>query len=239
MPKFEGFMKKREEFEERANPMTKGRYLFAGFFLCLAMIGGVFWMKKIHSRNNASAGKASVVNEGARSKGPADARVQIVEYSDFQCPACRNAEEEITKVMNEFAGKVHFVFRHFPLGGHRWSMPAHQAAECGNRAGKFWELHDRLYREQPVWSVSPNPTEFFFTYARNLGLNLDDFAACMTDASVTATLMRDKAEGERHEVKSTPTFFINGERVVGQVEFGVKGREIIQNLLKQAPAEGK
>ena len=211
-------------------------YFLTGTVVVLLVVAGVLWMKKhqphaSHPFEILPSSEKAKPHPGLRSKGPADATVQIIEFSDFQCPACKNAQVELEKILSEYPGKIHLVFSHFPLAGHPWSMIAHQGAECAHQEGKFWEYHDRLYGEQAVWAASANPTEFLLKYAGAVGLALEPFANCLTDKAVTGGILQDKAEGERLQVKSTPTFFLNGERVVGNIELGRRGREIVRKAL--------
>ncbi|MCI0596234.1 MAG: thioredoxin domain-containing protein, partial [candidate division Zixibacteria bacterium] len=113
---------------------------------------------------------------------------------------------------------------------------AHQAAECAGREGRFWPYHDKLFEGQSLWSGPVNPAETFLRYARDTGLNLDRFAACLTDKNVTAAVARSKGEGNKLQIRSTPTFFVNGQRVVGAVELQNRGEAIIREVLKLPPA---
>ena len=207
------------------------RYVLVGIILAVALAAGVVVFKK---QRHVEPPKR-IEEEGLKSKGPVDAPVQIVEYSDFQCPACQLAQAQLDQVMADYAGKVRIIFYHFPLPGHLWSGMVHQAAECANRTGKFWPYHDRLYKEQKTWSVSLNPAEFFLNYARDLGLSPDKFAACLADAQTSRHVMAEKARGENLQISSTPTFFINGERVVGPVELREKGINMIRKGLNLPP----
>ena len=139
------------------------RYLLTGIILVAVLTGTVFFVKK-----NRMPTEISHESSDSKVKGPLDAPIQIVEYSDFQCPAYQKSEEPLHKILDSYPDKIRFVFRHFPLQGHRWSGIAHQAAECSNKFGYFWEYHDRLYAEQAQWSVSPDPTQTFLEYARDL-----------------------------------------------------------------------
>ena len=218
----------------------KYRYALTGVILAAVLSAGVFLLKKNtekYPRPSFTAAQGKTTGEKIR--GSLAAPVQITEFSDFQCPACQKAEPVLKAIFESYPGKVRLVFRHFPLGGHQWAAMAHQAAECANRAGYFWEFHDRLYREQASWSAS-NPLETFVRYARDLGIDLNAFAACMADERVTRQIQAERAEGEVLQVKSTPTFFINGERFVGAVDLEIKGKEKLASLLGvpagQAPA---
>ncbi|MBI3317512.1 MAG: DsbA family protein [Candidatus Omnitrophica bacterium] len=207
------------------------RYIITGALLVVVLAGGIYALRK----NQAPLSAGPRENSSAHSKGPKTAPVTIEEFSDFQCPACQKAEPTLKKIMADYPDGIYFTFRHFPLAGHQWSGIAHQAAECAAGQGKFWEFHDKLYDEQPLWSGSANPVEFFLRYGRDLGLDLDPFAACLNDQKIKRRVLLDKTEGEAMKVQSTPTFFINGERVVGPVELENKGRAKVESLLGKPP----
>ncbi len=209
----------------------KYRYAFAGLCLAAALAGGIFLMKKRQPLSSSSPRETDF----SKSQGPQNAPVQIIEYSDFQCPACQRAEETLRKILKSHPGKIYFVFHHFPLPGHRWSSIAHQAAECAAQSGKFWEFHDRLYDHQQIWSLSPNAVEFLLQYAAELGLDLEPFAACLTDREVGERVLADKKMGDRLKINSTPTFFINEERLVGPVDLEQKGDAIVRRILGKPP----
>jgi len=186
------------------------RYVLFGLLFTGVLVGAVLAARQIRPETPA------LETNPSRSKGPFDAPVQVIEYSDFQCPACGKAQSSLNGLLNEFEGKIHLVYRHFPLSSHTWSGLAHQSAECASRQNHFWAYHDRLYAEQRVWSVSPKPPiETFLQYARDGGLDLDTFSRCLTDAGVSAEIREERAGGQGLGVRSTPSFFVNGELVVG------------------------
>ena len=203
----------------------KARYLVIGSVLIAMLVVGVLIYKKFQP--TAPAPETVSQEAGFHAKGPAGAPVMIEEFSDFQCPACKRALTTLRDLLSQYPGQIRLVFRHFPLSGHTWAAISHQAAECAGQGGRFWEYHDKLYDNQSLWSTSTNPTEKFLIYARDVGLNLDSFAACLTDKSVTKKIAQDKSEGEARQVRSTPTFFVNGERVVGPVELKARIHSII------------
>lgn len=216
--------------------MKNTRYLLTGLIMIGLLVAAVLLVKKNHP-----ATSVNVSTSDSKTKGPKSAPVQIVEYSDFQCPACARVESSITKVLAEpaFAGKIHFVYRHFPLSGHRWSGLAHQAAECANEQGKFWEYHDKLYQEQPLWSELENPTEEILRYAREMNLRMELFGFCLANPEVHQRIMKEKSMGDDLQLRSTPTFFINGERVVGPVEFEMRAPEMIRKILGIVPTSAQ
>ncbi|MCM8774806.1 MAG: DsbA family protein [Candidatus Omnitrophica bacterium] len=209
------------------------RYLMTGMMLIFFLVTGVLVLK----RNQPLAQNANEPRElsNSRGYGPYDAPVQIVEYSDFQCPACKRAQALVEKILEDYPGKIRLNYRHFPLEGHRWSSLAHQAAECAHQAGKFWEYQKRVYGDQAAWSVSISPSDLFFQYAKDLNLDMDAFKTCMVDPEVRRRIMDDKSKGQRLQVKATPTFFINNQRIVGQVELEINGIDLIRQILGLPP----
>ena len=202
------------------------RYILTGVILTAALAGGIFWVKINHPV--AQVGQAL---SGEKAIGPADAKVQIAEYSDFQCPACAKSQTKLHELEKTYEGRIRVVFHHFPLTMHRWSPVAHQAAECANQSGKFWAYQDRLFTEQTVWSNTNDPTPFFIQYAKEVELDLDRFASCLSDKTVYDKVLEDRRRGDGLQINSTPTFFINGDRVLGPAELDIKGEALIRHAL--------
>lgn len=211
--------------------MTK-RYGMTGLFLTLILVGGMLVFQNIFLDLDIPQAFAST----AKAKGVEDAPVQIVEYSDFQCPACRFAQPVLKGFEEKYGGQLQLIYRHFPLSGHQWSGIAHPCAECAGEQGKFWEYHDLLFQEQEKWSGPQNPMPFFMEYAKSLGLDLDAFAACLTNPDIMARIGEEKQQGLDLKVRSTPTFFINGERFVGGSDLQKNGEAFIRKTLG-LPAE--
>ena len=167
-----------------------------------------------------------------RVKGPADARVTIVEFSDFQCPACRVAEPVVRQLLSLYGKDVKFVFKDFPLERiHPYARAGAAAAECAGRQGKFWEYHDALYDKQQEWTNEAAPQKLE-GYAKDLKLDAAAFKACQADPSVQAAISDDAREAQDRWVGSTPTFFINGQRFVGARQLQERGTRWIEKILK-------
>ena len=167
-----------------------------------------------------------------RRKGPAAAKIQIVEFSDFQCPACRYAEPSVRQIFTVYGDKVRFVFKHFPLRMHEWAKPAAAAAECAGRQGKFWEYHDRLYDNQAEWT-NEKADAFLTGYARDAKLDVPAWEVCRQSPSAAAAVASDQKDGENAWVASTPTFFINGRRFVGGKQLAEVGTLFMDRELKK------
>ncbi|MBI1827049.1 MAG: DsbA family protein [Planctomycetes bacterium] len=144
------------------------------------------------------------------SKGPKDARVTVIEFSDFQCPFCSRGAATFKQIHEVYGDKVRIVFREFPLGMHQRAQPAAEAAECANEQGKFWEYHDKLFGNQQKLA-----DEDFNKYAEEVGLNVEQFKACYSTGKFKADVQKDVAEGSKAGVTGTPAFFVNGRFVSG------------------------
>lgn len=150
------------------------------------------------------------------SKGPLDAKVTLVEYSDFQCPACAAREPLVENLINEFGNHLRFVYRYFPLRSiHKNSQISSQAAEAADLQGKFWEMHDLLFANQIAWSNlgSEEAQQTFVGYATQLGLDGEKFKTDLTSNAVENAVNEDYDSGEAAGVTSTPTFFLNGAAI--------------------------
>lgn len=151
-------------------------------------------------------------------RGPADAPVTIVEYSDYTCRFCRQfflTQEE--PLLQQHAGQVRLVYKHFPLGEERpGSNDAALAAACAYQQGNeaFWTYHNRLFQES---ERLPEGRPVYLQLARETGLNVNQFARCVDERQAFADVSRDVAEGEALGIQGTPAFFINGRPVLGLV----------------------
>ena len=165
-----------------------------------------------------------------RKKGPPDAKVLIVEFSDFQCPACRVAEPPLRRLLALDEGKVRFVFKNFPLRMHQWAKAGAVAAECAGRQGKFWEYHDRLYDRQDEWT-NEKSEDILAGYALDLGLDAAAWRECRRDPAAAAAVAADMKDGGDAWVGSTPTFFVDGRRFVGAAQLAELGTLFIDREL--------
>ncbi len=159
--------------------------------------------------------------------GPKTAPVTIIEFSDYQCPYCRRWAQQVEgKLLETYGDKIRLVYRDFPLTRiHPYALPAAEAANCAGEQGKYWEYHDALFSGKYELGE-----EAFTAYAKDLGLDTDQFAQCMKEHRY-----RDEVEGDLNYalalgVQSTPTFFINGIAVVGAQPFEVFASIIDQEL---------
>lgn len=161
------------------------------------------------------------------------AKVTIVEFGDYQCPACGNAHPVMKQILEEYKGQVAFVYRHFPLPQHNNAVVAAKASEAAGEQGKFWEMHDLLYTRQSEWSEESNPSEIFKAYAKELELDTELFAKNISGDAYKETIEQDKNDGIQLGVNSTPTIFINNKKLIGPASYeNIKRRVLYEFKLR-------
>ena len=158
-------------------------------------------------------------------KGSASAPIEIVEFSDFQCPFCLRAYPTVQQVLNTYGDRVRLVYRHYPLSFHPNARPAAEAAACAEEQGKFWQYHDRLFENQTKLSEAD-----LKQHAAELGLNTAQFNACVDGHKPKAQVDADLRAGEEAGVDGTPAFFINGRMVSGAQPFDLFKKVIDEEL---------
>jgi protein-disulfide isomerase len=151
---------------------------------------------------------------GAPARGAADAPVTIVEFSDFQCGFCARASGTISRLLEEFPGKIRWVFKNYPLDFHQDAPRAHRAALAAHEQGKFWEMHDLIFANQRAIGQDD-----LLKHAAALKLDADRMARDMSGTAAQTLIDRDLAEGSKVGVDGTPTFFVNGKRIVGAARY--------------------
>lgn len=158
--------------------------------------------------------------------GPEDAPVTIVGFFDYSCGSCAQVQETLAQIQEAYSDQARVVFRDFPLGGPGTpSFNAALAAECADQQGKFWEMRDLLFANQPAFDRGS-----LRSYAASLGLDALTFDGCMGAAETAAEVEQDYADGQSYGVSSTPTCFVNGRRLVGTVSFSVFRRAVDEAL---------
>jgi protein-disulfide isomerase len=148
------------------------------------------------------------------SKGSASAPIEMIEFSDFQCPFCLRADPTVQQVLSTYGDRIRFVYRHYPLPNHPSARPAAEAAACAGEQGKFWPFHDRLFAS-PSKLSDPDLKQ----HAADLGLNTGQFNSCVDSHKLKAKVDADVKDGEEAGVNGTPAFFINGRMLSGAQPF--------------------
>ena len=177
----------------------------------------------------------SASNPGTQTGGAANGlngKLQIIEYSDYQCPFCGRVEPTIEQIRKDYAGKVEIVYKNYPLDSiHPFAMGAAIAAECARDQGKFWEYHDKLFQNQEALDV-PQLKQ----YAADLGLDTAKFNTCVDTKAPASRIAADIQEAESHGVQGTPSFWIKDELVVGAQPYATFKAKIDEKLSGKAAA---
>ena len=196
------------------------RYLPFIIVICVALLavgGGAFLYRTKRAANPAlkiSKTEAERPGESVHVLGPADAAVTLEEFGDFQCPPCGKVSEPINQLQKQYNLRV--IYREFPLAVHAHAKEAAFAAEAAGRQGRFWPMHDLLFREQAVWSKSADARALFNAYAGMLQLDLDRFKRDMDSSEVQRQVELDQHRGTAIGVKNTPTIFVNNEALTSE-----------------------
>lgn len=163
----------------------------------------------------------------APQRGREDAKVQIIEFSDFECPFCSKLAETLTQINKKYGKKVNLVFKAYPLTRHTHAVLAHQAALCADDQKKFWPYHDTLFKHSQNLK-----REDLEKYAKDLKLDLETFRKCLDSGEKLSKVQKEIAEAEEAGVRSTPTLFVNGQMMVGAVS-PEELEEVIQEELRR------
>lgn len=193
-----------------------------GGFIKLLVVGvlalGIFFAwKYIFSPTVDIASQSALYNIDSTDhvKGNPDAPVTLIEYTDFQCPACGAYYPVIEQLLKDMDGKIKFVVRNYPLIQiHPNALGAARAAEAAGRQGKYFEMYDVLFQKQSEWSQASDPTVSIFpSYAGSIGLDVDRYRKDVGDSSLDDKISKDRASGDDLDVTGTPTFYVNGEKI--------------------------
>lgn len=194
-----------------------------------------------NTANTAAAGATSALSVVSGTLAPitdsdhmtGSGDLTIVTYSDFQCPYCKGFDATMQQVMTDYAGKVRWVYRHFPLSFHANAMGAAEASECAGEQGKFWEYAVKLFASQDTLGEAT-----YATLAADLGLNTADFAACLSSDKMLTAIQEDQTGASAIGVKGTPSsFLISKDGAVQQIKGGAVKFATLKALLDQELAK--
>jgi len=205
----------KREVREKSDRTRSIKKLFIWFLTAgIVVFAGFKAWKWVTAPTPEVAGETTEVTEIDWVKGDPEGKVVLVEYGDFQCPACANYAPLVKKLSEETPVGLKVVYRHLPLTSiHRNAIVAARAAEAAGRQGKFWEMHDLLYEKQTEWSDERNAKDKFVEYAKVLGLDEEKFKSDFDSEDVRKRIESDSLKASQMGLSSTPTFFLNGEKV--------------------------
>lgn len=208
--------------------------VLVGFALGAAVVRAAFWPSRqaapalvlpaaTGGQESTAPAIVKVSSAGRPARGPADAKVTLVAFLDYECPFCgRDFRDTYPLIEQHYGSKIRYVVRNFPLTTiHPYAEKAAQAAECARAQGQFWPYHDWLFRHQGALQVAE-----LKDYARRLGLDGLAFDRCLDSGREAGEIRRDIAAGTAAGVTGTPTFFVNGRRIVGAVPYATMATTI-------------
>ncbi len=195
------------------------KYFLAGAGLLLVfIIGGLVWAIMSDAGNGSNNVNPNVSFNDSQNPtfGPSNAKVTVRIFSDFQCPACRVAEQALESIRLEYQDRVRFIWNDMPLTQiHPNAASAASAGRCANEQGRFWEYADQIFATQDSWQYMPNPTAHFISLAEQSGLNKEEFEACHANNKYMSLVEIDFQEAVSFNLTGTPTFYINNTVTVG------------------------
>lgn len=171
--------------------------------------------------------RVEVSKDDDPTRGVADAKIEIIEFTDYQCPFCKKARPTITQILEDYKDSVSYTLRDFPLSFHKESFGAHLAAQCANDQGKYWEYMDKLFTNQQELKI-----EQLKSYSKDLGFDVATFDQCLDARKHADEVQKDLDEGQKYGVSGTPAFFINGILLSGAQPYSAF-KEVIEDELKK------
>ncbi|MFA5947125.1 MAG: thioredoxin domain-containing protein [Patescibacteria group bacterium] len=180
----------------------------------VAMLGILVLVATLQDNTKTGAQLTSEILSTDHVAGKLDSKVTVLEYSDFQCPACGLYAPIVEKLMAEYTDQVRFVYRHFPIySKHPNAETAARAAEAAGQQNKFFEYAEILFSKQQEWSDIQDPRNKFKEYASSLGLKVDEFEKYMNSSESKSAVTKDYQGGLKAGINGTPTFFLNGSSI--------------------------
>ncbi len=199
--------------------------------ILVAIVGGMIALFVIANQNTPApvGDKTKVIRDNSHKTG--SGAIQMVEFGDYQCPACGAAHPNIQQLLKDYSGKITFYFRNFPLTQlHQNALAGAEAAEAAGDQGKYWEMHDKLYETQKDWSELSDPTDKLVSYAKDLGLDTDKFKKALSEKQFQSVIDQDLADGTAMNIQGTPTFYFNGTLYSGSSSYAAL-RDQVESIL--------
>ena len=195
--------------------MSDETKLFLGIIVAtVAIIGGaLFFLSGKSPVTTQKADPTLLIRDDSYKTSTVSAAVTLVEFGDYQCPACGAYHPVVKQLLADFKDSLTFVFREFPLPMHPNGPISALAAQAAGKQGKYWEMHNVLYEKQSEWSLGTTAREVILGYAKDIGLDVSKFTKDLDSAEIKSIVDRDVQDGNALGVNSTPTFYLNGEKL--------------------------
>lgn len=223
--------RKLERLEKAKDQGNTNLFKWTAIIFSALIFIGLFSFIVIQSKQTPAVSEVKVSSQDWV-RGDKNAKNTLVEFSDFECPACKAYEPFTETLLRDYNGKLKLVYKEYPLPSHQNGMAATTAAEAAGRQGKFWEMHDLLFSRQDEWTAQPDPTPLFKQYAQTLKLDVTKFEQDLKSDQIKAKIEADQNEGTNLGVNATPTFFINGKQIQNVSNYGDLRKEVEQNFVK-------
>jgi protein-disulfide isomerase len=200
--------------------MTRTRWIIFAV-ICVGILAALFLWPKPNRVDVTNVDPAKVETQGTNADhiyGNKNAKTTLIEYGDFQCPGCGAAYPTVKAIKVKYEDDLAFVFRNFPLTSlHPNALAAATAAEAAGKQNKFWQMHDKLYENQQMWETASieSRTTTFEGYAKEIGLNMEQYKKDLTSEEVSKKINRDRALANKIGASGTPTFVLNGKKLDG------------------------
>lgn len=186
-------------------------------FSLILVLGVVFFFSKNEQKATLSNTQVYIIDYSKGEKiGSDSAKVKLVEFSDLQCPACKAVEPLVKQVLEKHKDNFQFIYRHFPLIQHIHSKKAANFAEYAATEGKFWEVHDKLFTTQEEWFPLKDPIDYFADLGVQFGLDKNKIREAVSKEIFSQRINEDMEEGKRVRVDATPSFYLNGKKLILQ-----------------------
>lgn len=179
------------------------------------LVGGIFLFSNKSADNSTEKTFSQEIlsPSGSSETATVSAEITLVEFGDYQCPACGVYHPFVKKLLEDLKGQVNFVFRHFPLSQHKNAPIASYVAISAGKQNKYWEMHNILFEKQAEWSDLSDPKETFIGYAKGIGLDISKFESDIESKSTSDLVSKDMNDGRTVGINATPTYFVNGKKL--------------------------
>lgn len=192
----------------------KNKVFIIGVLATLAVfIGGIYLSSRGSSESTTKVSMDILAPASAQKISTPSATITLVEFGDYECPACATYNVFVKKLLVDEVDKVNFVFRDYPLPQHKNANISSYAAEAAALQGKFWQMHDKLFETQNDWAQVSDPKSIFIGYAKELGLNEVQFEKDLSLDSIKKIVEQGTTDGSLVKLDSTPTFYLNGVKM--------------------------
>lgn len=233
--------KRDEKLQARASAVKKRKTkrIMTWVIVVIVIVAAGYGVSQLGSNGGVSVDGGVLlatdqITERDQVKGTAGAPVTLIEYSDFQCPACETYYPMVTRLNEEFGDQLQIAYRHFPLTTiHPNAALAARSTEAAGKQGKFWEMHDILFINQSDWSTG-DTRDKIFSYAESLGIDMNQFEQDIDSDEVKDKIKEDLASGQRAKITGTPTFFLNGQQIANPRSYNDFAELIRIELASQA-----